>query len=160
MNTRRRTLLGVVALLAVDPAGGLSTSSASAPVHAQAPDQESEIARLMTRWADARVRGDAEFLERFYAAELRIGGADGRVIERADDIRMFATGQIKPEFIRNTEVVVRVHGHTAIVTCIESLRGTYRGAPGEMSLRMLNVLVHRDGRWQLAATQSARIAGA
>lgn len=41
---------------------------------------------------------------------------------------------------------------------MSSLKGTYDGRPGEMALRMLDVLVRRDNRWQLVASQSALIA--
>lgn len=116
---------------------------------------EVEIRALIDQWAKARVDGDAAFLDRFYAAELRIGQANGGLVDRKDDIALFAAREIKPEYIRDTDVTVRVYGEVAVVECIESLKGTYRGTPGEMALRMLNVLVLRDGRWQLVASQSA-----
>lgn len=116
-----------------------------------------EVATLIRQWADARVKGDAAFLESFYARDLRIGGANGVLVDRDDDIALFAARRIVPEFIRDTEVAVTVYGETAVVTCIETLRGTYNGQPGDMSLRMLNVLARRDGRWQLVASQSAII---
>jgi ketosteroid isomerase-like protein len=133
---------------------GTPGQAAEAPPSAPAT---SEIASLIHAWADARVRGDVAFLERFYAAELRIGQANGSLIDRKDDIALFAARRIVPEYIRNTELSIAVHGETAVVSCIESLRGTYNGQPGEMSLRMLSVLVRRDGRWQLVASQSARL---
>jgi ketosteroid isomerase-like protein len=124
---------------------------------AQQSSVKIEIAALIDQWADARVKGDAAFLEQFYAAGLRIGQMNGGVVDRKDDIALFAARRIKPEYIRDTDVSVTVYGETAVVSCIESLKGTYNGQPGEMTLRMLNVLVRRDGRWQLVASQSALI---
>jgi len=116
-----------------------------------------EVAALIDRWATARVQGDAAFLEKFYASELRIGQMNGGLVDRRDDIALFAARRIKPEYIRDTELRVIVYGETAIVSCIENLKGTYNGRPGQMALRMLNVLLRRDGRWQLVASQSAPI---
>ena len=126
-------------------------------ISAQNSSVTTEIAALITQWADARVKGDAAFLERFYAAELRIGQMNGGIVDRKDDIALFAARRIKPEYIRDTDVSVNVYAETAVVSCIESLKGTYNGQAGEMALRMLNVLVRRDGRWQLVASQSALI---
>ena len=118
---------------------------------------DAEVAALIDRWATARVQGDTAFLEKFYASELRIGQMNGVVVDRKDDIALFAARRIKPEYIRDTELRVTVYRETAIVTCIENLKGTYNGQPGQMALRMLNVLLRRDGRWQLVASQSAPI---
>ncbi len=135
-----------------------------APLHAAAETsagdeaRKAEVARLIDQWAEARVKGDTVFLEKFYDADLRIGQMNGGVVPRDDDIALFAARLIRPEYIRDTDVHIGIFGDTAVVSCIESLKGTYRGTPGEMSLRMLNVLVHRDGRWQLVASQSAPMA--
>lgn len=142
----RNLVLGLLTLAWVAPASAQDNASARA-----------EVASLIDQWAEARVKGDAAFLEKFYGAELQIGQANGALVSRADDIALFAARRIKPEFIRDTDVTVAVHGETATVECIETLKGTYNGVPGDMSLRMLNVLVHRDGRWQLVASQSALI---
>lgn len=136
---------------------------AAVPALAAAPqppgdaERKAAVRAVIAQWADARVKGDAAFLERFYAPELRIGTMNGGLIDRDDDIALFARGQIKPDYIHDTDTDVQLYGGTAVVTLIETLQGTYRGVPGKMSLRMLNVLAFRDGRWQLVGTQSAAI---
>lgn len=146
MGRTTRTLGMLAVLLLVT---GLTAS-------AQPAAPEAQITKLITEWADARVKGDVGFLEKFYAAELRIGQMNGGFVSRKDDIALFAERRIKPEYIRDTDVKVSIYGETAVVTCTESLKGTYNGKPGEMALQMLNVLIRRDGRWQLVASQSAR----
>lgn len=152
MRTITRTL-AVAAGVAVAAA----LFAAPGTARAQAGSAEAEIVALIHQWADARVKGDAAFLERFYARELRIGQMSGGLVDRKDDIALFAARRIKPEYIRDTDLGVTVYGETAVVSCIEHLKGTYDGRPGEMALRMLNVLARRDGRWQLVASQSALI---
>lgn len=154
MRSIGRTVGAVSAFLIVVT---LSDECRPADASAQRSQDEAEIADLIARWADARVKGDAAFLERFYGAELRIWLMNGGFVERKDDIALFADRRVKPDYIRDTDLSIAVYRDTAVVSCVESLKGTYNGRPGEMALRMLNVLVRRDERWQLVASQSAQI---
>ncbi|MDP3738287.1 MAG: nuclear transport factor 2 family protein [Hyphomonadaceae bacterium] len=52
---------------------------------------------------------------------------------------------------------VSIYGETAIVTGVENVKGTYRGAYSEMAIRFMNVLVRRDGRWQLVLGQGTPV---
>lgn len=126
----------------------------AAPAHAEVED---DLRRLSEQWAAARVARDAKFLESFYAPELLLYGADGNRIPRDVDIALFANNEIRPEYIRLEDLQVMVFGNTATVAGIEHLKGTYKGNPGKMALRFLDVLVKRDGRWQLVARQSTKI---
>ena len=149
-----RPLIAAFLILIVAPT--LTAAETSAGDDAR----KAEVARLIDQWAEARVKGDTVFLEQFYDADLRLNQMNGGVVARNDDIALFAARLIRPEYIRDTDVHIGVFGDTAVVSCIESLKGTYRGIPGEMSLRMLNILVHHDGRWQLVASQSTPISQA
>ncbi len=124
---------------------------------AQQSDAEAELTALMDQWAAARVAGDVAFLERFYGEELTLNQMNGAVATRAQDIDAFASGVIKPEYIRDTDLTIKVYGDTAVVTGIESLKGTAGGVPGEMSLRVTNVLTMRDGEWRLVLHHSTLI---
>lgn len=128
------------------------------PVSAQSGgQQEQELLRIQEEWAAARVKRDVAYLERLYAREFRIQSMNGSVVERDADIANFASGTLKPDFVRDEDMKVAVYGATAIVTGIENVGGTYRGNYGEFSLRFMNVFVQRDGRWQLVAHQSTQI---
>lgn len=124
---------------------------------------ENELLALHEQWVAARVNGDVAFLERFYGQELRLHVADGRVVARNDDIALFnRAGKsdlevVKTEYIRDVDMKVTSYGDTAVVTGVENVKGTYRGQPGEMAVRFINILVWRDGRWQLVAGQGTRI---
>ena len=65
--------------------------------------------------------------------------------------------EIRPEFIRPADLRVAFYGDVAVVTGTDHLKGTYRGRSGEMTLRFTDVLVRRDGRWQLVLQQSTRV---
>jgi ketosteroid isomerase-like protein len=126
-------------------------------------DAEKVLLGLHEEWASARINGDVAFLERFYGQELRLQPADGSIVQRNDDIELFnRAGKsdsevVKPEYIRHVDMKVTRYGETAVVTGVENLKGTYKGRAGEMGLRFINVMVLRDGRWQLVAHQSTRV---
>lgn len=152
MSTIRRLIvlpaaLVVAALLFIGVAGARQVDEA----------ERREFAQLHEAWARARVAGDVAFLERFYAREFRIHNAGGRVVTREADIALFAERAIKPEYIRDEDLAISRYGETAVVTGVESLKGTYKGVPGEMALRFVNVFVRRDGRWQLVLHQSTEV---
>lgn len=124
---------------------------------------EAELLALHEQWAAARVNGDVAFLERFYGQELRLQVADGSVVARNDDIALFnRAGKsdlevVKAEYIRDVDMKVTSYGDTAVVTGVENVKGTYKGHAGEMAVRFINVLVWREGRWQLVAGQGTQI---
>jgi len=124
---------------------------------------ERELRTLHEQWARARIDGDVIFLERFYGRELQLNVMNGDVTTRAQDIALFdregkdPSQIIIPEFLQDDDVTVALYGETAVVTGVESLRGRAMGRYGEMALRFTNVLVRRDGRWQLVHHQSTPI---
>jgi ketosteroid isomerase-like protein len=129
-----------------------------------AAQTEKELLALHDEWAAARIKGDVEFLERFYAQELRLQVMDGSVVERKDDIAMFERirrgdpNTIKPEYIHDVDMRVSPYGDAVVVTGVENLKGRFPGgAYGEMALRFTNVFVWRDGRWQLVLLQSTPV---
>jgi ketosteroid isomerase-like protein len=117
-------------------------------------EDKQDITQAEDAWRQARIKGDTAFLERFYAKEGRIQGMDGRVQSREKDIDLFTKGVIKPKFIDHGPLDISVYGQTAVVTGLDHLGGTYAGHYGEMYLRFTDVLVKRDGRWQLVVQQA------
>ncbi len=138
----------------------LLAASLSGPALAQTSDAvRSEITQAEDAWRKARIDGDVDFLERFYAKDGRIQGMNGKVQSREADIAIFATGKIKPKFIDHGPFDIATYGDTAVVTGVDHLGGTAYGHYGEMYLRFTDVLVKRDGRWQLIIQQATTTTG-
>lgn len=112
---------------------------------------------LQQQWAEARKAADLQFLERFYVTDFTVGLMDGGESSRAQDLAMFSSGDLKPTVIDDSEMHGSIYGETAVVTGLEHLEGSYKGHPGKFDLRFTNVLVHRDGRWQIVRHQPAEI---
>lgn len=132
--------------------------SMSAAAHAN-DEVRTEIVKVEHAWRQARIDGDIAFLERFYAKEARIQGMDGKALTRNADIAMFKTGQIKPKFITHGPLDIAIYGDVGVVTGVDHLGGTAFGHYGEMFLRFTDVLVKRDGRWQLIVQQATTTTG-
>jgi ketosteroid isomerase-like protein len=141
-------------LFAVTVLASMSSAAFAATTQAQR-----EITMSEDAWRKARIDGDLDFLERFYAKEGRIQGIDGKLLSRDEDIAIFRTGQIKPKFIDHGPLDIVVYGNTAVVTGVDHLGGTAFGRYGEMYIRFTDVLIKRDGRWQLIVQQGTTSAG-
>lgn len=118
---------------------------------------EAELLAIQDRWAKARIEGDVQFLEQLYAKEFWITAMNGAVVSRREDIGVFASREMKPESIVDTEMKVTTYDGFALVTGLERVKGTYKGVPGDFSLRFTNVYLHRDGRWQMITHHSTPV---
>lgn len=143
---RNTTIIAAMALLTAATGSGAATPSAEPDIGA--------ITALEDAWRQARIDGNVAFLEHFYATEFRVQTMDGKVVTRADDIGLFARREVRPETIRHGPLDIRVYGDTAVVTGVDDMHGTYRGNSGSVRLRFTDVLVRRDGRWQLVVQQA------
>ncbi len=118
---------------------------------------EAEVIAIHDAWATARKTFDTAFLEKFYDPGLVLQVADGTTISRDTDIALFRDRIIRAERIDDSDMKVNLFCTVAVATGIESLKGTYAGNPGEMSLRFLSVLERRGDTWRLVAHQSTII---
>ena len=123
----------------------------------KATDTEKELIAIEDEWRTARIKGDVAFLERLYAQDLRITGANGSVIDRATDIAGFASGAIKPESIERSDMRISIYGDAAVVIGRDDLKGSYNGVVGGGAVRFTHVYVRREARWQLVASQGTWI---
>jgi ketosteroid isomerase-like protein len=156
--TKSISTLGLLGLMLLMPGCGRQSGQVDAA------QTEKELRALQDEWAVARIKGDVDFLERFYAQDLRLQVMDGSVVERKDDIAMFDRirrgdpDTIKPEYIKDVDMKVSAYCDTGVVTGVENLKGKYPGGIyGEMALRFTNVFVRRDGRWQLVLSHSTPV---
>jgi ketosteroid isomerase-like protein len=60
---------------------------------------------------------------------------------------------------RRPQAGVTTYGDTAGVTGVDHIGGTAFNRYGEMYLRFTDVLVKRDGRWQLVVQQATSTSG-
>ena len=100
-------------------------------------------------------RPNTAFVERVYADDYVVTGANGVVRTRPQVIADMKSGVQTFESMKNDDVKVRSYGDTAIVTGRTTQKGQYKGQPSLSPTLFTRVYVKRDGQWHLVANSSS-----
>jgi ketosteroid isomerase-like protein len=121
------------------------------------PTAEQQILRADTDRFKAMVNGDVPTLERLLAVELSYVRTTGRLEDKHAVLYGIRSGKTKYSSIIPSERQVHVMGTVATVIGVAVIRGE-EAQGSDMGIRYTSVHVLRDGRWQLIAWESTRIA--
>ena len=120
-------------------------------------DVEHDVRRMSAEWVAALQQRDTETLSRIMAWDCTFTyplEGDGTEQFIAD----VGSGDLKVESMTRDNVEVRVFGHTAVLSGVDTTKWIYKGHVIEGYYRSLQVYAERDGRWQLVAIQACPIA--
>ena len=117
-----------------------------------------ELSTFEQEFTQAVAANDAAAIERLVADDWVIVDADGTVIDRSRFISAIESGALTHESMESTDVEVRVHGDTAVVTGITTSKGQYLGEGFITRERATDVLVRLNGRWLCVFSQLTRVA--
>jgi ketosteroid isomerase-like protein len=137
----------LIGLLATFPTLGQSQGAA-----------EQELVKLENAWIAAIIKRDGDFLKKLYADEYLFTDSEGALFNKTADISDVVSGKTKIDSANITDVKVHIYGDTAVVTGLNTLKGSYGGEDMSGPYRFTDVFVKRDGRWQVVATQSSLVA--
>jgi hypothetical protein len=121
----------------------------------RAADPTEAVRQAALAWTQAAVKQDASALERVLADDLIYAHANGRTQTKAAYIAAVTKGPARYESFDFSGVNVRIYDRTAVLTAFTDVRMV---GVDVFRVRALHVYVLNDGRWQLAAHQSARVA--
>jgi ketosteroid isomerase-like protein len=150
MNRRssRRLAVAIVAFVAAAAALSLAQPSSTA---------EQQILKADADRFTAMVSGDVAMLDRLLAVELSYINNHARIEDKHAFLYGIKSGKTKYTSIIPSERQVHVMGNVATVVGVAVIRSEEE--PGvDIGIRYTGVHVLRDGRWQLLAWQSTRIA--
>ena len=159
MNRRLSQRLVVVTLAFL---AGTATLSFAQPARPGAmreggpPTAEQQLLRADTDRFKAMVNGDVGTLERLLAVELSDIDTTGRIEDKHAVLYGIKSGKTKYSSIIPSEREVHVMGTVATVIGVAVIREDAQGS--DIGIRYTSVHVLRDGRWQMVAWQSTRIA--
>jgi|SRR6185436_6895534 len=119
---------------------------------AQAVSAKRQIAALEEDWIKAVIRRDAGAFNRLLAPEF-VYTEDDRVYNKDQLIKEVTTGSDTVTSGRNEDLVVRVHGSTAIATGWLVLIGHGGGRQFERRYRYTDTWIKMAGRWRVIAAQ-------
>jgi len=116
---------------------------------------EDEINQAEDRRYDAMISGDLAGLADFLVEEFMYNQPTNRVATKKSYLEQVRTGEVKIYKAERYDVTIHVYGTTATAMGYTRLDLERKGERSMIVLRYLNVWVLREGRWQLAARQSA-----
>lgn len=105
----------------------------------------------------ALVADDFPALERLIAPDSLYGHSSGLLETKTEFLAALRAGRLKYKSIEHADVVVRVHGATAILQGTSKVRAVSGGVDATVNLRFLLIYVRERHGWQFSAWQSTRL---
>ena len=143
MKSGIATLLAACILLA-------SPNLAQAQTKSEGPS--AKIMALENKWNIAYQKGDITALNTLLADDFIITVEDGSTFSKPGYIAHSGDPDIKVEVSDMTDLKVRIHGNTAVVTGAYHETGTNKGIPYEYRDRLTDVWLNTGGNWQVIAS--------
>jgi ketosteroid isomerase-like protein len=121
-------------------------------------DTRNQILALGARWAQAEQDGDTSILDEVAAADFRLVGPFGFVLDKSQWLNRYSDGGLVTRSLVWDEVDVRDFGDTAIAIGRQTQQASYRGRPADGQFRITHVFVRDAGRWVLAGVHLSQAA--
>jgi ketosteroid isomerase-like protein len=119
---------------------------------------EQELRQLTDQSISALKGKDTAALERIWADDLIFTNPRGAVQTKAQRLADIQSGDTRFDSLETTDLAVRVYGDTAVINGLTTVKGQYSGQEASGQYRVTQMLVRRDGRWQIVALQMTPIA--
>ena len=126
---------------------------------ALAADKSEAVKAAEKSWAAATVAGDEAKLGQVLADDLTYTHSNGDTDNKAAYINNLKTGARKYHKLDHESMDVRLYGNTAVLTATAQVETSQKGGSATPAhLRFIHVWIMQNGRWQLVAHQSLRLA--
>lgn len=119
---------------------------------AQEKSDAATIRGLESKWAESYKQHSIDILSTLLADEFVITVEDGSVYSKAGYISHTADSSVRVQIAEFSDLKVRLHGDTAIVTGAYHEKGESSGKPYEYHDRLTDVWMKRAGKWQVVAS--------
>ena len=97
-------------------------------------------------------------LERVLTPDFTLTLSNGDVSTRANEINELRSGKVHYDVFENYDMTARLYDDsTAVVLGKTRVKGIAEGKPFDRVVQFTDILVKRDGRWQLAAGHVSRL---
>jgi ketosteroid isomerase-like protein len=136
--------------LLVITASAIARTQESGGKDPQIADVKNEVLKIEEERNQALQDGDAESLDRIYTDDLAYTNARGYVLTKAQHLADIKAKNLKLSSIKHSDVEVRVHGSTGIVTGVSTSLVEYKGVASSSPRRYVNVYVKENGLWRCA----------
>lgn len=124
----------------------------------QESDDVEAIVDLEQRLAQAWVKRDRLFIDALLAPDWIVTDPSGRILTKQQVLdETFSSAERRIDTMAVDDVKVRVIGAVAIATGRTRATGSYQGQIASVVLRFTDVFLHRDGQWQIVASQGTMV---
>jgi ketosteroid isomerase-like protein len=110
------------------------------------------VRSLELKWTESYKQRSIDILSSLLADEFVITVEDGSVYSKAGYISHTADSKVRVEVAEMSDLKVRMHGNTAIVTGAYHEKGVSDGKPYVYHDRLTDVWVKAGGKWQVVAS--------
>src|SRR6476469_8401831 len=128
--------------------------SANVSARSSSDKVREEIRALETARNEAIVHGDVAALDRMTSDDYTFITLRGELRTKSDILKGFASGSFHYESRQISDLKVRVHGDTAIVTGQSVQKGMENGKDYSGDYRFTRVYVRENGHWLTVALQT------
>jgi len=127
-------------------------AAATLNLSAQDKTDAAAVRALELKWTQSYKERNIDILSSLLAEEFVITVEDGSVYSKAGYISHSADANVHVEVAELSDLKVRVHGDTAIVTGAYHERGDSSGKRYEYRDRLTDVWMKIGGKWQVVAS--------
>ena len=151
-----RYLCSITAVLLLVSLSCFGQSAKGAQSAGSSADQQ--IQKLLDQRRDAALKGDASALEATTSADYVRVGPEGGLMNKTEYLDALKSGSLKFQSIDlKGDSKIQNYGNAAVSTGSADLKGTYKGRDISGSYRISQVLVKRNGKWQVVHLQATKI---
>ena len=114
---------------------------------------EQLLRQMNDEWVKALVRHDGETLNRIMADDFVFTYP----LEGDDKVQFISdvvSGDLNVKQLTRENVNVRIWGHTAVLSALDSVQWFYQGRDFSGKYKIVHIYANRDERWQLVAVQA------
>jgi len=119
---------------------------------AQQPSDAATVRSLELKWTESYKQRSIDILSSLLADDFVITVEDGSVYSKAGYISHTADSKVRVDIAELSDLKVRIHGNTAIVTGSYHEKGDSEGKPYEYRDRLTDVWMKSAGKWQVVAS--------
>jgi len=141
MKVRASLLALVLAML------GLSASGAQSK-----RDSASQVLAVEKQWNEVYKRGDIAMMNSLLTDDFIITVEDGQTYSKPGYIAHSGNSSVHVQVSDMSDLQVRMHGNTAVVTGAYHEKGTDKGKDYEYRDRLTDIWMNYNGRWRLIAS--------
>jgi ketosteroid isomerase-like protein len=123
-----------------------------APMAAQESEAAAHIRKLEEKWTESYKQRRIDILSSLLAEDFVITVEDGSTFSKAGYISHSADSEVRVEVAQLSDLKVRMHGNTAVVTGAYHERGVSHGKPYEYRDRLTDVWMKSGSTWQVISS--------